>query len=123
MLKKLKEGKRNIDGLVSTQEGLTAVLEEENNILELMDSMGIDSVEELITNYPATAYYENVINTYYDEDEPLTDAESKEAVKKFYLERKSAFADAVEDFKNSEIYRLYIEVEENLKRYEKLTKG
>ena len=120
MLSKYKNFRKNFDNLLSTQEGLEVAVEIEEDIQGVMESFGLDNIEDLIAAYPATAYYENVIETYYEEDIPLSDAERREAVKKYYLERKSALEDAVEDFKNSELYQLYLEVESRLKHYEKL---
>ena len=120
MLSKYKNFRKNIDNLLVTQEGLEVVIEAERYIKVVMDSFGLDNIEDLIAAYPATAYYENIIETYYEDDIPLSDAECKEAVKKYYQERKSSIEDALEDFRNSEIYQLYLEVEGYLNHYKKI---
>lgn len=120
MFKKIKSAKENIAKLVSAQEILDIVLEEENAINHVLAIHGVDTVEQLISTFPSTAYYENIIDTYYDDDINLDSETQNKEILAFYAKRKQDFADALEDFKQSDIYESYIMVEELLSKYEKL---
>ena len=120
MFKKIKSAKENIAKLVSAQETLDIVLEEEDMINHVLDIHGVDTVEQLISTFPSTAYYENIIDTYYDDDINLDGEIKNKEILAFYTKRKQDFADALEDFKQSDIYESFIMVEELLSKYEKL---
>ena len=83
MLRKIKTKSQAITSLLSAQEILDTVLEEEDEINYVLECHDVDSVEELIRTMPSTAYYENVINTCYDDDITLDDA--------LYSKEKKAF--------------------------------
>lgn len=122
MLRKIKTKSQNIASLLSAQEILDVVLKEEDNINYVLECHDVDSVEELIRTMPSTAYYENVINTCYDDDITLDDVLYGKEKKAFYEKRMQDFADTLEDFKQSDIYESFVKVQELYNRYEKLVR-
>ena len=119
MFDRIRNSKKSICDLLDTQERLEIVLEEEENINYIIQSMGLNNVEDYVYAFPVAAYEEDIIDIDFEE-EKYTVFDLEKAITKFYKERKSVMDDAIEDFKDSELYQLYLEVLALQKHYENL---
>ena len=122
MLRKIKTKSQAIASLLSAQEILDTVLAEEDNINYIVEYHDVNSVEELIKTMPSTAYYENVIDTCYDDDITLDDSLHIKEKNAFYKKRMQDFADSLEDFKQTDIYESFAKVQELYSYYESKVK-
>ncbi len=122
MLRKIKTKSQAISSLLSAQAILDTVLEEEDEINYVLECHDVDSVEELIKTMPSTAYYENVIDTCYDDDITLDDSLYIKEKNTFYKKRMQDFADSLEDFKQTDIYESFAKVQELYSYYERKVK-
>ena len=116
---RIRNSKKSICDLLDTQERLEIVLEEEENINYIIQSMGLNNVEDYVYAFPVAAYEEDIIDIDFEE-EKYTVFDLEKAITKFYKERKSAMDEAIEDFKDSELYQMYLEVLVLQKHYENL---